>query len=108
MDRNGLVAQRMLLYTSPDNATPRPCTVGITAPRDVATASDDTALQDAMAVCEIVFEGLAAPPIPVHGADSLQALAMACDIDPYLRGLERQQGFEFFWDDGSPYFEPSV
>ena len=44
--------------------------------------------------------------IEVRGSDSLQALALACDIDHYLRGLERQHGFEFFWDDGSAYFQP--
>jgi hypothetical protein len=103
-----LIAQRKLLYTSRDNNTPFPFTVGITAPREVATGTNDEALHDAMAACEIVFEGLDAPPIEVRGADSLQAVAMACDIDPYLRGLERQHGYEIFWDDGSPYFDPSV
>ena len=101
-----LVARRNLLFTTRDNATPRPCSIGITAPREVHTNGNDEALHDEMAVCEIHFEGLDAPPIEVHGSDSLQALALACDIDPYLRDLERRKGFEFFWDDGTAYFQP--
>ena len=108
MAQTDLIARRNLLYTSRDHATPQPCTVGITAPREVATGTDDQALHDSMAACEIVFEGLSAPPIEVRGSDSLQALSLACDVDPYLRGLERQFGYEFFWDDGSAYFEPSA
>jgi hypothetical protein len=108
MASTDLVARRKLLFSTADNGTPRPCTVGITPPREVVTGTDDEALHDAMAVCEIVFDGFEIAPIQVHGADSLQALAMACDIDPFLRDLERRSGFEFFWDDGSAYFEPSV
>jgi hypothetical protein len=100
------IAVRRLLYTSRDSATPRGCTVGITAPRDdapgEATGGDDA--PDPLASCEVVFDGLPHPPIRIHGADTLQALALAADIDPLLRELEREQGFEFFWDDGSPYF----
>jgi hypothetical protein len=107
MAQPDLIARRKLQFTSRDNASLRACSVGITPPREVVHGQDtDDALHDPLAVCEIVFEGLEAPPIAVHGADSLQALAAACEIDPYLRTLERQHGFEFFWDDGSPYFAP--
>ena len=107
MAQPDLIARRKLQYTSRDNATPRPCVVGITAPRDVAHGpSSQEELHDPMSVCEVVFEGLDVPPIEVHGADSLQALLSACDIEPTLRGLERQHGFEFFWDDGTVYFAP--
>ena len=107
MAQSNLIAQRKLLYSSRDNAKPFPFTVGITSPRDVATGSNDEALHDAMSACDIVFEGLDAPPVEVRGADSLQAIAIACDIDPVLRELERKFGYEFFWDDGSAYFPPS-
>jgi hypothetical protein len=103
-----LIAQRKLLYSSRDNAKPFPFTVGITPPREITAGSNDEALADAMSACDIVFDGLDAPPIEVRGADSLQAVAMACDIDPYLRGMEKQYGYEFFWDDGSSYFKPSA
>src|SRR5688572_438606 len=110
MNSPSLVARRQLLYTSRDHSTPQPCAVGITTPRDVTrSGADDAELLDPLSTCEIVFEGLPVPPIPVHGADSLQALAMACDeVDGSLRGLERKQGYEFFWDDGSAYFAASV
>jgi hypothetical protein len=108
MAQDDLVARRHLLFTTPDDATQRPCAIGITAPREVHTSSNDETLHDPLAACAIVFEGFDAPSIEVHGADSLQALAMACDIDPYLRDLERRKGYEFFWDDGTVYFEPSL
>ena len=108
MASTDLVARRKLLFTTPDNITQRPCTIGISVPREVTTSSGDEELHDPLAACHIVFEGFDAEPIEVHGSDSLQALAMACDIDPFLRDLERRKGFEFFWDDGTAYFEPSV
>jgi hypothetical protein len=109
MDSTSVIARRQLLYTSRDNATQRACSVGITRPREESAEEAAQAQRhDPMAVCEIVFEGLPVPPIQVHGADSLQAVAMAAEIDGVLRGLERQHGYEFFWDDGSAYFEPSV
>jgi hypothetical protein len=61
-----------------------------------------------MAEGDDAVEGVPVPPIQVHGDDSLQAIAMAAELDGFLRGLERQHGYEFFWDDGSAYFEPSV
>jgi len=105
MADHDLIAQRQLLYTTPVDATPRPFTVGITAPHEVGQDADATALHDPMAACEIVFEGLPVDPIVVRAADSLQAVQHAADIDPVLRELARERGFTFFWDDGSAYFE---
>jgi hypothetical protein len=100
-----LIASRKLQFTSRDNATRRDCTVGITAPREEAPREAiDGVRPDPLAVCEVVFDGLSLPAIQVHGADSLQAIALAADIDTTLRGLEREHGLEFFWDDGSAYF----
>ena len=109
MNDTVLIARRTLMFTSRDNATPRPCTVGITAPRTVShDQANESALHDAMAACDIVFEGIAVPAIEVRGGDSLQAIAHAAEVDSYLRGIERDLGFEFFWDDGTPYFEQSI
>jgi hypothetical protein len=101
-----LVASRKLRYTTRDSANQRPCTVGITAPREVARDQEgESALHDPLSACQVVFDGLPVAPVEVHGADSLQAIATAAEIDVVLRGLERQYGYDFFWDDGSPYFE---
>ena len=109
MDPNSVIARRQLLYTTRGDATQRACTIGITRPHEESAEEAAQAQRhDPMAVCEIVFEGLDVPPIVVHGADSLQAVAMATEIDGVLRGLARQHGYTFFWDDGSVYFEPSV
>jgi hypothetical protein len=106
MNQPTVIARRQLLFTSRDNATQRPCAIGITLPHEEsAEEAAQSDRHDPMAVCEIVFEGLDVPPIAVHGADSLQAIATAAEIDVVLRGLERQYGYDFFWDDGSPYFE---
>ena len=105
MTSAALIARRHLQFTSPESSAPRPCFVGITAPREESAEEAAQAQRhDPMATCSIVFEGLDVPPFTVHGADTLQAIAMAADIDPYLRDLERQHGLEFFWDDGSAYF----
>ncbi|MCQ4166662.1 hypothetical protein [Tahibacter harae] len=56
--------------------------------------------------CTIGFSGLPEKEIVVYGADKIQALEFAVDIDPYLRGLSRK--YDFFWENGDPYFDESA
>jgi hypothetical protein len=53
--------------------------------------------------CVIHFDGLPEKEMTVYGADGIQALALAVDIDPYLRGFG--QKYNFFWKSGEPYFD---
>jgi acyl carrier protein len=40
----------------------------------------------------------------VYGADSLQVLQLAADVEPVLKELSKK--YDFFFPDGEPYFEP--
>ncbi len=51
----------------------------------------------------IVFEGIDVDDMEVYGADSVQALALATNIDGILRGMAKK--FDFFWPTGEPYFD---
>ena len=81
----------------------RQMTVCVTAPYELTEGSVSFQFDQGTAGCEIRFDGLPEDDIVVFGADRIQALAMATDIDPYLRGMSRK--YEFFWETGEPYFD---
>jgi len=60
-------------------------------------------IDEGVAACTIEFEGLDEDDIEVVGMDKLQALSMAVDIDPYLKGMQAR--YKFYWPTGDDYFE---
>jgi hypothetical protein len=98
-----IIAKRQLLYSLDGASERKKFTVCITAPYLLSGDAVPFAYDEGTAGCEIVFDGLPEDEITVYGADGIQAVALAVDIDPYLRGLSRKYGF--FWETGEPYFE---
>jgi hypothetical protein len=98
-----IIARRQLLYSPVGGSERKQCAVCISAPYLLSGDSVPFAYDEGTAGCVIAFDGLAEQDIEVFGADGIQALALATDIDPYLRGLSRK--YEFFYETGEPYFE---
>lgn len=58
-----------------------------------------------MAVCDVEIIGFEEPYIQsMIGADLLQAMQQAADVDKILKGFS--EIYDFFYEDGEPYFDP--
>ena len=78
-------------------------TISISAPAFVSAESLPVHSDMEMAVCNIEIVGFDEPYVQsVIGADLLQALQLATDIDPILKGYSEL--YDFFYEDGEPYF----
>ena len=98
------IAERELLYSLKGDSARKKLVVRISEPYLVDESMVDFTFDPGTAGCTIEFEGLPESfAEEVHGADSIQALAFATDIDPYLKSLEKK--YDLYWPDGSPYFE---
>ncbi len=60
--------------------------------------------REGMTGCLVSFDVLPKYDKTVYDADGIQALALASDIDSYLRALSRK--YDFFFETGEPYFDP--
>ena len=101
--RKQTIATRRLLYSPIGESEKRKLTVRIVAPYLLTPESVSFAFDEGAAGCDIEFDGLPQKEITVYGADTLQALALAVDIDPYLRGFSRK--YNFFFETGESYFD---
>ena len=98
-----IAARRELLFSSKGESTRLRFAVRITVPEEVQQSEVNFECSPGTSRCTINFDGLPEPDIDVFGADSIQALNLASDIDPYLRGLSKK--YDFFFDSGEEYFD---
>lgn len=98
------IAERELLYSLKGESARKKLIVRISAPYLVDESVVNFNFDPGTAGCTIEFDGLPESLVEeVYGADSVQALALAADVDPYLRGLEKK--YDFYWPSGESYFE---
>ncbi len=98
------IAKRELLYSLKGDSTKNKLIIKISTPYPIEENLVNFEIHPGASACKIEFEGLPNSLIEeVHGADSIQALAFATNIDPYLKGLEKK--YDFYWSSGEPYFE---
>jgi len=97
------IASRTLLWSRKGEEVRRIVVIGISAPHPIPPGSVSFEVHEGAASCVIMFDGLPQEDIVVQGADAIQALAFATDLDPYIRGLSRR--YEFYFETGDPYFE---
>jgi len=104
LDMEGFIAERELLYSLKDDPARKRFVVRISAPYLLEQAAVNFPIHPGAAGCKIEFDGLPTSLVEeVHGVDSIQALALATDVDPYLRGLSKK--YDLYWLSGDPYFE---
>ena len=98
------IAERELLYSLKGDSTKKKLVIKISAPYLIEENTVNFQIHPGASACKIEFDGLPKSLVEeVHGVDSIQALAFASDIEPYLKGLEKK--YDFFWLTGEPYFE---
>lgn len=98
------IAERELLYSLKGDSVKNKLIIKISAPYRIEENAVNFEVHSGASACKIEFEGLPKNLIEeVHGADSIQALAFAANIDPYLKGLEKK--YDLYWSSGESYFD---
>ena len=98
------IAERKLLYSKKGSDVRNELVIRISEPYLVKLDGDDYCSSDEPTYgCSIDVVGLDEDFGEFQGADSLQALRLASDIDPLIRYLQKY--YNIFWSWDEPYFD---
>ena len=98
------VAERELNYAEKGGSERKGVSVRIGQPYLVQDGTVNFAVDGDTAGCVVVIEGLPEEVLETYyGADLLQALQFAADIEPLIQRLSKK--YDFFFPSGEPYFE---
>ena len=98
------IAKRELAYSIRGGGERRNLVIRIFEPFEVREGTVSFKVDAGTAGCRWEIDGLPEKPTDtVYGADSLQALQLASNIDGVLRSLGKK--YEFYFLSGEPYFE---
>ena len=98
------IAERHLLFSAKGESERKPLMIRVFAPRLVDPASVSFQVAAGTAVCTVEFDGIPdETPGDTYGADSLQALQLAADIEPVLKRLSKR--YDFYFPTGEGYFD---
>ncbi|MEG7522071.1 MAG: hypothetical protein M3H12_03105 [Chromatiales bacterium] len=99
------IAERELLYSLKGESTRKRLLIRVGAPYLVDKKAVNFNVSPGTTACEIEFEGLPRKftEEASYGVDSIQALALATDLDSCLKRLNKK--YDLFWPCGDPYFD---
>jgi hypothetical protein len=98
------IAERHLLFSAKGESERKPLVIRIFAPRLVEAGSVSFDVAKGTAVCTVEFDGISAETQgDTYGADSLQALHLAADVEPVLKRLSKR--CDFYFPTGEGYFD---
>jgi hypothetical protein len=98
------VAERHLLFCAKGGTERKPLVIRVFAPRLVDPAAVSFEVAEGTAVCTVEFDGIPDETQgDTYGADRLQALQLAADIEPVLRRLSKR--YDFYFPTGEGYFD---
>lgn len=104
------IAERRLTFTEKGGSDRKALCIRIFAPQPVDPSSVTFAVDAHTASCVVKFDGLPdgarqtlGADCTVFGADSIQALQLAVDVDRVLRRLSSR--YDFYFPTGEVYFD---
>ena len=98
------IAERRLLYTLKGSNDRKPFAIRVFAPNEVEANEVGFRFDDGAARCSVQFDGLPGiAPEETYGADSLQALQLAVNIEPILKRMNKE--YDFYFPSGERYFD---
>ncbi len=98
------IAERKLLYAPKGSTERKDLIIRIGQPYLVESGSVNFPIAEGTASCSVEFYGIEEEYLDeVYGADLLQALQLAADVEPTLKRLNEK--YEFYFPNGEPYFE---
>lgn len=103
---NDIVAERRLRCVGKADGVEREVRIGICRPEEVDGEDVDLPGVGRVVVCRTVIDGIEEFVRPCVGADTLQAVRLASDIDALVKRLSRR--YDFYFLDGEPYFDESL
>jgi hypothetical protein len=98
------IAERRLLYSLKGSHTRKEFIIRIGVPYAVENIAGSPVVESC-AGCHVEIEGLDEKYSEVYGGDSIQAIHLASNIDPFLERLRKK--YDLYWLSGEPYFETS-
>jgi hypothetical protein len=97
------IAERRLFYSEKGADTRKGFVIRISVPYTVDEKSLGYVAGDGFSACDVDIDGLDEEHTTVYGTDSVQALNLATNLEPYLNRLQKK--YDLYWSDGEPYFE---
>ena len=97
------IAERRLLYSQKGSDVRQEFVIRIGAPYPVEEHMVAFPVAKDVAGCHVEIEGLNETYSEVYGADSIQAVNLASNLEPFLRRLQKK--YDLYWSSGDPYFE---
>ncbi len=98
------IAERHLVFSEKGKSERKPLVIRVFAPTSVDPASVSFQVAPGTAVCIVEFDGIPDETLgSTYGADSLQALQLAADIEPVLKRLAHR--YDFYFPTGEGYFD---
>lgn len=98
-----IIAERKLAFTIRGEEARRKLVIQVHLPTEVNPEEVSFDVSSGTASCRVEFVGLDEPAHVAFGADTIQALELALNIDPILRSLEKK--YSFYFPDGEAYFD---
>lgn len=98
------IAERKLLFSIKGQTERKPLVIRIYKPRAVEPGSELFRPDQETASCFVEFDGIPDGTLgETYGADTLQALQLAADIEPTLKRLSLK--YDFYFPTGEGYFD---
>lgn len=97
------ITERRLTFTEKGGSDRKPLCIRIFAPQPVDPGSVTFAVDADVASCIVEFDGLPDSARQAFGADSIQALQLAVDVDRVLRRLSKH--YDFYFPTVEAYFD---
>jgi hypothetical protein len=99
------IAERKLLYSLKGSDVRREFVIRLSVPYIVEERMVGYSVGKGVAGCHVEIEGLDETYSEVYGADALQAINIASNVEPFLKRLQKK--YDLYWSSGEPYFETS-
>jgi hypothetical protein len=99
------IAERKLLYSLKGSGVRKEFVIRLGAPYVVDEHMVGYPVGKGFSGCHVEIEGLNETYSEVYGADSLQAVNLASNVEPFLKRLQKK--YDLYWLSGEPYFETS-
>ena len=98
------IAERRLSWAYKGENLRSDFVIRISAPFVVEPESVDFPVSEGTGACRVEFDGFpVAVDDTVYGADTVQALQLAIDVDPLLKRFSDR--YDIYFPTGEPYFE---